>query len=568
LSYLLTKNIANYCQLSLWLAFVLSFSNPCDAQQSVQLIFQSDKDETMIIKSFDSRSLADSALLAYHSELISEGYLLSRLDTISKEKGLMVMTHKGPKYYFEKSLFNGESSQTLEIRYRKKRAFSSLDLFIEAKDKLNLLENNGYPFASLSLDSINSGKDSNHFVVHWRVEKGPFITLDDVVIKSEKQLPSRYIKNYLGIKKGKPYSESQLQSLPLKIKELAFIELSSAPEVVFRNNQATVYIPQRKKKNNYFNGVIGIRPNDITGQVNITGDVEIKLQNALNKAEDLHFVWKRLQPQTQDLLISTKIPVFIALPFAIDGTINIYRRDSTFSTNRLIGGISLLLPGSNYIRFFYESNQTNRLGNTSSQRFGDVNLRLFGLGYQFEKLDYKYNPRKGWSIFLEAATGSRNVLQNTENNTVNNNSEYYRLESRFAFYLPTFKKQTLVLQGTANRILTNAILTNEQYRIGGLRNIRGIDEESIFANAWAMATLEYRLLLDLNTAVYGFYDHAIYSVVNEGVTSSDDPFGFGIGINFQTKTGIFTFNYALGNQFENPILVRNAKISFGFRNIF
>lgn len=568
MSYLLTKNIANYCQLSLLFALFFGVCKVGLGQQSIQLMFQSEQDETMIIKSFDRKSLADSALLAYHSELIGEGYLLSRLDTATKENTLVVKVLKGPKYFFEKSFFSGESTQTQEIKYRKKRTFSSFDILLEAKDKLQVLENSGYPFASLTLDSIKIGKDSSHFVAHWNVVKGPFIVIDEIVIKSEKQLPKRYITNYLGIKKGKLYSESQLQALPLKVKELAFIELSSPPEVVFRNNKATVYIPLRKKKNNYFNGVIGIRPNDITGQVNITGDVEIKLQNALNKAEDLHFVWKRLQPQTQDLMISSKIPVFLALPFAIDGTINIYRRDSTFSTNRLVGGISLLLQGSNYIRFFYESNQTNRLGNTSNQRFGDVNLRLFGLGYQYEKLDYKYNPRKGWTFFVEAATGSREVLQNAEDASVNKNSEYYRFESRFALFVPTFKKQVLVLQGTANRILTNAILTNEQYRIGGLRNLRGIDEESIFANAWALATLEYRLLLDLNTAIYGFYDHAIYSVVNDGITSSDDPFGFGLGINFQTKTGIFTFNYALGNQFENPILVRNAKISFGFRNIF
>jgi hemolysin activation/secretion protein len=101
-----------------------------------------------------------------------------------------------------------------------------------------------------------------------------------------------------------------------------------------------------------------------------------------------------------------------------------------------------------------------------------------------------------------------------------------------------------------------------------LRNIRGIDEESIFANAWAMASVEYRYLLDLNTAVYGFYDQGFYSFINDNIVTNDSPSGFGLGINFQTKTGIFTFNYALGNQFDNPVLIRNAKISFGFRNIF
>jgi hypothetical protein len=93
-----------------------------------------------------------------------------------------------------------------------------------------------------------------------------------------------------------------------------------------------------------------------------------------------------------------------------------------------------------------------------------------------------------------------------------------------------------------------------------LRTLRGIDEETIFAQRWSVATVEYRFLPEENTAFYIFYDQAFYE--------NDQPFGFGTGINFQTKSGIFTFNYALGQQFENPILIRNGKISFGFRNIF
>ena len=46
------------------------------------------------------------------------------------------------------------------------------------------------------------------------------------------------------------------------------------------------------------------------------------------------------------------------------------------------------------------------------------------------------------------------------------------------------------------------------------------------------------------------------------------PFGFGIGVNFQTKPGIFSVSYAVGKQNGNPIDLSVAKIHFGIVNLF
>jgi hemolysin activation/secretion protein len=135
-------------------------------------------------------------------------------------------------------------------------------------------------------------------------------------------------------------------------------------------------------------------------------------------------------------------------------------------------------------------------------------------------------------------------------------------------YLPLFKKQSIHLGIGGSSLITDNIYTNELTRIGGLRTIRGIDEESIFASTYTVSTLEYRFIPELNTALYLFVDQAWYEQKSTDAFVTDTPRGFGVGANFETKAGIFTFNYALGQQFDNPILIRNAKISFGFKNIF
>jgi hypothetical protein len=43
----------------------------------------------------------------------------------------------------------------------------------------------------------------------------------------------------------------------------------------------------------------------------------------------------------------------------------------------------------------------------------------------------------------------------------------------------------------------------------------------------------------------------------------DFPFGFGAGIAFTTKAGLFYLSYALGKQLDNPISFKTGKIHFG-----
>jgi hemolysin activation/secretion protein len=107
------------------------------------------------------------------------------------------------------------------------------------------------------------------------------------------------------------------------------------------------------------------------------------------------------------------------------------------------------------------------------------------------------------------------------------------------------------------------IYQNELYRFGGQNSLRGFNEDELFASARSVITLEYRFLLDRNSNVFVFYDQA-YSENSAIKYSKDQPFGFGTGLSFGTNLGIFSVSYALGSQMQNPILLKNGKIHFGY----
>ena len=48
----------------------------------------------------------------------------------------------------------------------------------------------------------------------------------------------------------------------------------------------------------------------------------------------------------------------------------------------------------------------------------------------------------------------------------------------------------------------------------------------------------------------------------------DTPMSFGAGINFETRAGILSLNYGVGNQLGNGFDFRSGKIHFGLTALF
>jgi hemolysin activation/secretion protein len=153
-------------------------------------------------------------------------------------------------------------------------------------------------------------------------------------------------------------------------------------------------------------------------------------------------------------------------------------------------------------------------------------------------------------------------------NNLKLNTTQYQVESEFAGYLPLFKKSALKLGAQFASVYGEQIFKNELFRIGGLKTLRGTNEESIYASTYAISTIEYRFLFEQNSAIYLFADAAWYENNSINTYVTDMPYGVGAGISFETKAGIFSLNYALGKQFSNPLDIRSGKIHFGIVNSF
>jgi outer membrane protein assembly factor BamA len=205
--------------------------------------------------------------------------------------------------------------------------------------------------------------------------------------------------------------------------------------------------------------------------------------------------------------------------------------------------------------------------------YADVKTLTYGLGVKYEQTDYRFNPRKGYRVSTNVATGNKKIIKNPKINAalyedVNLKSVLYNGELQADLFIPVMRQSTINIGLKAAGMQTEEVFLNEAYRIGGNNSVRGFDEESIYATSYGIANLEYRFLFEQNSFLFLFGNAAWYELDTEKSYLKDTPYGFGAGVSFQTKAGIFSISYALGKQFDNPLLLRAAKVHFGIVSVF
>lgn len=465
------------------------------------------------------------------------------------------------------------------------------------EDILKQAENTGYPFARVWLDSIRVQPDGGVEAL-LQIDRGRFFTFRQIKIVGDVKLPSAYLPNYLGLKAGNPYNRSQVLRIRDQLRTLLFLESTGNPTVTFAGNgEATVNLFLQKKKNSRFDFVVGLLPrSDATdGKLLLTGTLSAAFQNALNLGERFSVEFERLKPETQKLDVQAGLPYLLGTPFGLEGRLNIFRRDSTWVDAQSDLGISYLFTGGDYVKLVWENKSSalqkvDTLSVIQNRRLPpNLDYRQNGYGFEagFTRLDYRFNPRRGWAVLLRTLAGFNTVKRNNqiENlqdptdpafdfaglyDTVAVRQTRYRLEGRTEAYLPLFQRTTLKMAVRGGGIFSKKpVYNNEQYRLGGNKLLRGFDEESLFATRYVVATAEIRLLIGLNSYLAAFADYGYLENVTNTTQAYLHPLGMGAGMTFETQAGIFGINIAAGKRDKaESVDFRALKFHIGYVSLF
>ncbi|MFZ1688774.1 MAG: BamA/TamA family outer membrane protein [Flavobacteriales bacterium] len=511
-------------------------------------------------------------------QLQRAGHLEAAVDGCSGDISVMhCRLHVGPLYAWARLKATGTDAViAADARFRE-RMFNGKPISPDGvatlfEDVLEYCSTHGYPFARVKLDSLQPTADGLQAALV--IDKGRQVKIDSVVVKGTAKTGLRYLHAHIGVKPGDLYNEHAIANVEMRIRELAFVQQKQRPYVQFMPEQTKLYLFLDGRKASSANGIIGLQPDAVTGKVTFTGDVDLRLRNALRRGEAIELNWRKLQDKTQDLRMRLNIPFLFNTPFGTELTLKIFRRDTTFLEVNARGAIEYLLPLGDKLSVFVNNKSSKRLGRTTLAIPGlaDVQLLSYGLGVARERLDYRFNPRKGHAVTVDGSVGNKRsstaVFGEAQSDATEMESLQVELNGNVVVHLPIKRRSTVRLAGQGGWMANETLFSNELYRIGGLKSMRGVDEASIFCSAFAIGTLEYRFLFEENGNFFTFLDMGWWEDQSKEERFEDDPVGFGIGASFETKAGIFGLTYALGQQFSNPIDLRAGKVHFGFTSLF
>jgi outer membrane protein assembly factor BamA len=427
----------------------------------------------------------------------------------------------------------------------------------------NTYLNNGYPFVHLQLDQLKF--DEGNLNAHLNVKRGPYYRWSKLHVKGDSSISVKYISNLLNIKVGDFYNESEISKISNRVKQIAFLREIKPSEVLFKKDGAELFLYIESVPVSAVNGIIGFQPNSTTNKLQFTGDINLKLLDVLNRGELLDVRWQSVREQTQSLNSHVNYPFLFNTPFGIDATFDLYKRDTSFLELAATAGVQYFLHRGSYLKGFYQFNSSSVLSggenNPTFSSLGDVTAHSYGLSYSMQLLDYIPNPTKGINITTEGSIGTRKAI--VIDTLPPEKSLVYRGKIKIESFIPLHKRHTIRIAAVSEFYGADEIFENEMYRFGGLNSQRGFNEDELFATTMLTGTVEYRFLIDRNSHVFAFFDQSWYEK-NYTNYINDTPFGFGVGFSFSTNLGVFSISYALGKQFDNPILLSNSKVHFGY----
>lgn len=569
----------------------------------IQITSVNEEEENILKKIKFKKQVADlkeaqSQLQRILFALYDKGYIVSSFDSIKEVgKQIQVFFTLGEKYeWIQLREGNADKQLINHINFKEKiyynRPFSYKELSTLMNKMLDELENNGHPFASVRLDSIEI---INHKIsAALQIEKNQFFVYDTITIRGNARISKYYLYNYLGIKKGGIYNENTIKKIDSRLRQIVFLNLDRPTEIVFSNETAKPILNLSNRRASQFDFLVGFLPNSAqSGKLLVTGEANVNLLSPFGFGENIRLNWRKLQARTQHLDVGFSFPYLISLPFGVDAGLRLFKRDTLYLDVDWDAGFSYLFVGGNYFKAFVNGRFSNIISIDSNQiisnrqlpEFLDTRKTLWGLEYYFEKLNYRFNPTKGFIVKLRGATGNRKIKVNNNISNIKDpenpgqtfislfdsipaKSIQYKLDYRLEKFWRISQRATLRTAITGGAIISDEVFVNEMYRLGGTKLMRGFDEESIFASQFHLTTFEYRFLLGENSFFNLFTDAAYSESKTNNQFDNDFLLGFGAGIAFSTKAGIFSVSYALGKRNSQSVDFRAAKIHFGYVNLF
>lgn len=414
---------------------------------------------------------------------------------------------------------------------------------------LHWLNNKGYPYAQLELDTLMFDGKSSEFT--WNISPGKRILLDTIITPNI-LFNKRTLQRCLNYEPGQPYSTYKVQSIGDALSQISFLKPNAQVSIRMHSETFSLTIKADRKKNNVISALIALQPKPNSSQSILTGNIDLELSNALKQAETIEFHWKRPQPKSQSLAFKLGSPFTAGLPVGFQFEFASFLRDSTFSSTDLY--LRLLTKTNDLNGFSAAVGKSSNTHFQSSSLFGNTQNKTYSLRYSKNN-----NSNNSINFLIEGLAGTRTIQYETSASTKKLYALRGKAWSKFNLTELLFSNINLEVNG----LFSDSLFNNEISRLGGTKNLRAFIEESIYASQYAMLNCDFGVNLGSEIQSFLFGD---FAKIQEPI--SKIYYDAGLGFRFQQENGSLSITYGIGNIENNGLQLKNGRVGITFSSRF
>lgn len=546
--------------------------------------------------SFASKAKCIEYVRLLPSLLTAKGYISASTDSVWEDStSVSLLLFTGKKYEWDSLNVSFSDWPLLNQLGYYQSSFNSKPFdqqkVTEAYNQLlDYFSNNGYPFAKIYLDSITLNNENINATLH--IEKGDLYHIDTIEVYGDIKISKNFLTHYIDIQEHSIYQQNKLDRINKRLAELPFLMQTQPYSISMVNTGAVLKLYLQNRRSNQVNVLVGFQPSNeqIGGKLLLTGEANLNLRNPFANGETVGINWQQLQSKSPRLNLIFQRPFLFHSPVGVNVNFELYKRDSFFVNILGRAGASYNISAKQSFTVFVQFNKSNLLNVDTTivkitKRLPDIidySATSLSLQYDFNNTNYRFNPRSGNELQFVTGFGNKHIQQSNaileiKDPSFNYKSLYdtvqqkgYTFRSRLsaAHYIPLGRQATLKTALQAGLLQSPNYFQNELFQVGGFKILRGFDEESIFTNRFAVATFEYRYLLAQNGYFFVFSDAGYAAYQSSSGKYNHTYISGGMGLAFETKTGIFNISYAVGKRNDLKFDLRQSKIHIGFVSLF
>ena len=440
------------------------------------------------------------------------------------------------------------------FKVRPGSAFREHELEEDIAYMLEEYENNGHPFASVTLEPFEPNAELG-IDVRLRVEEGSSVTVDSLLFFGAEVTRAGLLRRESGIRLGALYDEREMDRALERLRRLEYISDAEGPELLGLGLGRTgVRFRVWEESANSLYGIAGYMPGEVGGQSGFfTGLVDVSFRNMFGTGRRLGTRWEKRDRLTEEFEVFYQEPWAMGYPVHLGIGFMQLAQDSSYVKRTISFSQEYplrwnLIGRTGVSRTAVNASTPGRIGPyfVASSR----TLSVEG-GFEYDTRDDRLNPRRGLLYETSVAFGRKEgEAGDTLSVGRGRAASVRKVQISTEYNLEAARDQVLSIGLNAAEITSNEaeVAVSDQYRFGGAKSLRGYREDAFRGSRIAWSNLEYRFLLSRRSRAFVFFDYGYFWREDRGKVIRGGRAGYGLGVRLDTLLGVIGLDYGFGKE--------------------